>query len=452
MTEPAAPPDPRGPYEQALEELKSPRPVPVSSLLFVILMLVFVVGAFTNLRSVTGVLLLVATVLVHEAGHALGMRLFGFRDVRMFFIPFFGAAVSGRARGAAAWKEAMVSLLGPLPGLLAGVALVFWSASRPHPVALPFRIAEVLLVLNGFNLLPLGFLDGGRFLDRVLFSRHRVLEVAAQAVGYLLLGLLAVRAGMWVLGFFVLISLAGLPARWRTLSAAAQLRRLHPGLPSDPDRLDEAGGRAVFDAARAVLGTPAHGNARDVARVMEALLDAVKRGPGVLATIGLLVVYGFGLLCAVVGLLALSVHLGPVEWTTVERPAWRAEFPRPPLAGPDAFGPQAPRDSSWRTVLEGTERFTLLVLEGAGDGAWMDSAAADLARRTRTTLAARRPASLAGHAAVDFEFTAPGRVLRARMLAAGSWRYELTASAPAWGPNQRRFVDAFTLRDTASTP
>ena len=119
------------------------------------------------------------------------MRPFGFRDVRMFFIPFFGAAVSGRPRGAAAWKEAAVTLLGPLPGIAAGVALVVWATTRHYPDALSFRVVEALLVLNVFNLLPFGFLDGGRFLERVLFSRHRVLEVAFVALGSLALGVLA---------------------------------------------------------------------------------------------------------------------------------------------------------------------------------------------------------------------------------------------------------------------
>ena len=34
-------------------------------------------------------LLLVAVILFHESGHWVGMRLYGYRDVKMFFIPFF---------------------------------------------------------------------------------------------------------------------------------------------------------------------------------------------------------------------------------------------------------------------------------------------------------------------------------------------------------------------------
>jgi hypothetical protein len=45
------------------------------------------------------------------------MRIFHYRDVRMFFIPFFGAAVSGRHYNIAGWKKAVVSMMGPVPAL-----------------------------------------------------------------------------------------------------------------------------------------------------------------------------------------------------------------------------------------------------------------------------------------------------------------------------------------------
>src|SRR2546423_417803 len=42
---------------------------------------------------------LVGVLLFHETGHFLGMRYFGYRDVQMFFIPLFGAAVRGEKKG-----------------------------------------------------------------------------------------------------------------------------------------------------------------------------------------------------------------------------------------------------------------------------------------------------------------------------------------------------------------
>jgi Zn-dependent protease len=432
-------------YRQSLEELKSPRTQPTSSWLFVLLVLVFIAGSYGSLGSASGVALLVAVLLVHEAGHALGMLAFGFRNVQMFFIPFFGAAVSGRPRGAAGWKEAVVSLLGPMPGLFAGVALLWWNATRPQPSALAYRLGELLFLVNAFNLLPLGFLDGGRFLERVLFSRHRVLEVAFQTLGCVLLGVLAVTGRMWALGVFVLLSLAALPARWRLLSAAARLRRAHPDLAADPDQLDEGEGRAVFAAAQATLGHPGSEHAGNVARIMEAILDALKRAPGVLATLGLLALYGLGLVCVLVGVFAHVAQTGIEEPTVVARAAWRIDFPGRPLAGPDDSPTAASGDSVWRTTLGGTDRYTIVVRESPGGAAWVDDEIARIARETRLASAGRRAAMVAGRHGTECEFIAPGRVLRALCFETEGRRYVVTASTPKWGESQRRFLDSFTL-------
>src|SRR5262245_10303645 len=115
-------PDPR--YEQARSELLSPPPLQTTSLLFIALFSFFVLSQLDGLKSLPRIATLVGVLLFHEGGHWAAMRVFGYRDVRVFFIPFLGAATSGRARGVAGWKEAVVSLMGPVPGIIAG-AVVF---------------------------------------------------------------------------------------------------------------------------------------------------------------------------------------------------------------------------------------------------------------------------------------------------------------------------------------
>ena len=51
------------------------------------------------------------------------MRIFHYRNLRMFFIPLFGAAVTGRNWNVPGWKKALVSLAGPLPGIALGIFL-----------------------------------------------------------------------------------------------------------------------------------------------------------------------------------------------------------------------------------------------------------------------------------------------------------------------------------------
>ncbi len=437
-------------FRESLEQLRSPRPLPVNGLVSVVLMLVFVVGVFADLRSVTGVVILVAAVAFHEAGHALGMRVFGFRDVRMFFVPFFGAAVSGRARGAAAWKSAVVSLLGPLPGIVLGLALLLWATGQPHPHALTFQIAQALLLLNVFNLIPLGFLDGGRFFERVLFSRHRFLEVGFAALGSLALLLLALAAHMWVLALFAALPLGGLPRRWRLRGASDALRAAMPAIPADPDQLGDDDARHVFTAAQTALGYPANQNAASMAEGMEALLGSTRRAPGVFATLGLLLLYTLGACAAIVGVFWLLLSHGTVQWERFARSDWSAEFPRAPIGWSATAWTGGERDSMWRTVVRGTERYTVTVREGGEDGRWQSANVARVAREARLAPAGSRDVTSAGRAVREWALHAPDRDLRLRMFATTSRRYEVSASAPRWGEDQQRFLDSFALGDSTS--
>lgn len=174
-----------------LRRLLKERRVTESSLRSKVLILVATVGLFVIALGLTSsphqILVLVGVLLLHEAGHALGMRMFGYKDVRMFFIPFLGAAVSGKARGVEAWKQAVVFLLGPLPGAFLGLGFL----ALFHTI-LPERwlmdIGVVLVAVNLFNLLPVVPLDGGRLMGVLLYSRFDFLESVITTLGGILLG------------------------------------------------------------------------------------------------------------------------------------------------------------------------------------------------------------------------------------------------------------------------
>lgn len=233
----------------------------------------------------------------------------------------------------------------------------------------------------------------------------------------------------------------GLPARWRTLTAAASLRKRLPTLHPDPEQLGEAYGRAVFAAAQATLGFPAREQPASVARTMESLLDATKRAPGTLASLGLLSVYGLGLVCAFAAVVLLSFHLGPVEWQYRTEEGWRAEFPRTPHDVSNA------EETGLRAVVDATERFTVVVRRGGDDGRWMDVASQRLVKQSQLTLAGSKPIHVSGYPGRAFELKAPDRVMRTRMVATATRRYQVTASAPKWGENQRRFLESFVILD-----
>jgi Zn-dependent protease len=129
---------------------------------------------------------ILAAITFHEAGHALAMRRFGYRDVHIFFVPLLGAMTVGSPATTTVRDRLAVLLAGPVPGLWLGVALLAIDQSY-GPVRLLRMSALALLILNGLNLLPFTPLDGGRALEALTRpeSVWRLVVHAASAVGLL---------------------------------------------------------------------------------------------------------------------------------------------------------------------------------------------------------------------------------------------------------------------------
>jgi hypothetical protein len=86
-------------------------------------------------------------------------------------------------------------------------------------------------------------------------------------------------------------------------------------------------------------------------------------------------------------------------------------------------------------------------MEGvSGDAeAWAQLMAASLAESSGGRIVDSGPVTQAGLAGWEYEIAVGSRIARARLLAAGPQRYELSASAPTWGANQQYFLDFLTL-------
>ena len=111
-----------------------------------------------------GVVLLI---FLHECGHVVAFRMRGIPVTGMVFLPFFGAYVTGRRSGQDAAENAFIGIMGPVFGMLAGVAcLLIYVVS---PSAFWIALAQWSFLINLFNLLPIPSLDGSRLLP--LFAR-----------------------------------------------------------------------------------------------------------------------------------------------------------------------------------------------------------------------------------------------------------------------------------------
>jgi Zn-dependent protease len=281
--------------------------------LLVITLIMFAATGFFR-ATPTELALLVAVLLLHESGHYLGMRLFNYQDVKMFFIPFFGAAVSGRRASVEGYKEAIVLLLGPLPGIFLGLALgvvcLFYDSALLRSAAL------MLIWINGFNLLPLMPLDGGRVLHLIVFSRQRHVEAAFRVVTATLLGLVAL-SGAWGLGIFAVLLVIATPANFRVSKLAQQLRGafLSSGDANPAAPLSHELAVALIERVRS--GFPKVLQPAALANLARQVWERIHlRPPGLIASILLLGMFGATI---VVAPAALVVFHAPLPSIVMER-------------------------------------------------------------------------------------------------------------------------------------
>ena len=135
-----------------------------------ILSLIVSLALLTWFRGWQPAVSIIAVLLVHEFGHAIAMFIFGYRDMNMFFVPFLGAFVAGNAKNISVWKQSIILLAGPLPGLLFGFWALYYAHHNPGNDFL-LHLSYIAIGINFFNLLPLSFLDGGRLLEIAFFTR-----------------------------------------------------------------------------------------------------------------------------------------------------------------------------------------------------------------------------------------------------------------------------------------
>ncbi len=182
----------------------------------------FVTGQWSWLLNLMFVLVF------HELGHFGAMKLFGYQDVTMFFLPLMGAAVAGRKVDASLAQKVWMLLAGPLPGLILGFGLL---AGQVKPAE---SLAWMLITINLANLLPILPLDGGKIAHLVLFSRFPALDVVFRCAGVFFLALIGMGNPL-LLGLAVAVAI-GIPNSYRTSEIDRDLRGYLRATPEmDPD-------------------------------------------------------------------------------------------------------------------------------------------------------------------------------------------------------------------------
>ena len=138
---------------------------------------------------------LVALIFIHELGHYIEARRLGLHPNWPIFVPFFGAFVAFKRDSLTPWSLARVALAGPYLG--AAGAAAFWAVGAAIDSPLLRALGYFGFLLNLFNLIPIGFLDGGQTLRAFEYLRRGGGQTKAVIVAVLYCGLaLLLVAGM----------------------------------------------------------------------------------------------------------------------------------------------------------------------------------------------------------------------------------------------------------------
>ena len=295
-------------------------------------------------------ILVIVVLFIHEAGHLTAMKLFKYSDVKMFFLPLIGAAISGREPTPYSSKKALVSIAGPLPGLFIGLFFVALHAGMKERIY--YDIASMFIFINAFNLLPLYPLDGGRFFDLILFSRNYAVEVIFKVVTSLLFIILAISFQTWVLILIPLFILLSLKSSYYVYKATEGLKAelFHAGI--ETLKLDEQ----IVGRIRSKLDEKALSGKRSL-KNLATLVDATWQRlfnipPNPLKTVSLLFLY---IVCvcfaaaAIVGI-AASIDRGSVYLIKGEHNQAISEFDKALEINPKDSGAYKNRGAAYMNI------------------------------------------------------------------------------------------------------
>jgi len=189
------------------------------TLLIITVMLFFSAGILS--ASAGEILILILVIFFHELGHMAAMKLLKYNDVKMFFIPLLGAAVSGKSKNESAFKSCIVSLMGPFPGIIMGIILtVLFGLTKNYYI---LKAAEVMMLLNAFNFLPIMPLDGGRYVD-VLFVNNRYFRLVFSLFGAVIFFLLAYASSDFIIAIIGVFLIFGSITSFKINSVSLDLK------------------------------------------------------------------------------------------------------------------------------------------------------------------------------------------------------------------------------------
>lgn len=147
-----------------------------------------------NLAYVAAILVVL---IIHEMGHFLLMRKYGYSNVKIFIVPLLGAFTSGRKQEVSQRQLSFILLAGPVPGIVIGTLLYYfnlgWQDENVRVLSYSF------LIINLLNCLPFHPLDGGRLIETLFFRENFVIHMVFGIISIMALTVIAVISWSFIL-------------------------------------------------------------------------------------------------------------------------------------------------------------------------------------------------------------------------------------------------------------
>ena len=179
----------------------------------------FILLFYFLIDDVQVLFLVVLILFIHEMGHFIAMKVFGYNGVNMFFIPLIGAMVTGEKDRVSQSQRAIIVLAGPIPGVLIGCGIIAYAQTIGHTGA---SIAGFMfLLINILNLLPLDPLDGGKLIETLFFSSNEKIKQVFLIASVVIMVLVGVFFQIYLLAFLGLY----MSLRIKMVKSLSELRK-----------------------------------------------------------------------------------------------------------------------------------------------------------------------------------------------------------------------------------
>ncbi len=165
-----------------------------------VFLLMLTVLLFMMQDSIVLISSMFGVIFFHEIGHFIGMKLFKFKDNKIFYFPLLSSFVKQKDDTISQKKHLITLLFGPIPGIIVGTIFLYQYFSTPNDLLL--NLSTLFLAINIFSLLPLDPLDGGKIIQSLFFPTNQNIKMYFVLISSVIMILVGFYFELYVLMMF----------------------------------------------------------------------------------------------------------------------------------------------------------------------------------------------------------------------------------------------------------